>query len=337
MEKRNDFLDLLRGVAILIVVLGHAIQANYISGRFLSIIWERVILAFQMPLFFAVSGYVLGFSFPNSKPQKFLLSKVYRLLIPYIAWATIHYMFLCIGGITELSVLRFIEELLVSDIWFLRNLFLYNVIVYLVDIFIFRFKLNTNQYVISFILFSFVPILFLLDKIPVLSSYMKEWFYLWFAVGYFAFVLKNKLCIKNDVVNYTITVVLMIGMILMAIYADESQKSLRCVTIVYVIGIVFCLYVYAKHIPRKMYYWFIRLGKSSLAIYVIHVSILHSVPTNKGVYIRIFDDCPMAIGVAVTTIVWLIICQIIIKLIKRYQITNRILLGEKSRNEKYKQ
>ena len=78
---RNNTLDLLRGLAILIVVIGHAIQVNLSEGRN-CFIWSNLILSFQMPLMFFISGYATGFSFPSSNPKRFIKKKVVRLLIP---------------------------------------------------------------------------------------------------------------------------------------------------------------------------------------------------------------------------------------------------------------
>ena len=50
-KSRNSTLDVIRGVAILIVVIGHAIQINLAIPE-QNFIWSTLILAFQMPLLF---------------------------------------------------------------------------------------------------------------------------------------------------------------------------------------------------------------------------------------------------------------------------------------------
>lgn len=83
-QSREITLNVLRGVAILIVVLGHAIQVSLLEGEN-SFIWSKLILNFQMPLLFCISGYSAGFSFPSNNTKTFIMKKVKRLLIPYVA------------------------------------------------------------------------------------------------------------------------------------------------------------------------------------------------------------------------------------------------------------
>jgi fucose 4-O-acetylase-like acetyltransferase len=49
MQERDKTLDVLRGMGILLVVLGHSIQNEYV-------VLNTVILSFHMPLFFFCSG-----------------------------------------------------------------------------------------------------------------------------------------------------------------------------------------------------------------------------------------------------------------------------------------
>ncbi len=60
MEMRNrvEYIDSLRGFAILLVVMGHLIQTNYRDG-FVHPIFN-IIFSFHMPLFFFISGCSVG-------------------------------------------------------------------------------------------------------------------------------------------------------------------------------------------------------------------------------------------------------------------------------------
>ena len=134
-QSREIALDILRGIAILIVVLGHAIQASLLEGES-SFIWSELILNFQMPLLFCISGYSAGFSFSSNDTKKFIVKKIKRLLIPYVVWESVHYLVVCIvpsdykvfGGIS------FIKEFFISDFWFLRVLFIYYVVLWIYNI-----------------------------------------------------------------------------------------------------------------------------------------------------------------------------------------------------------
>ena len=56
MNKRISYIDSLRGVAMILVVIGHLIQNNYSDAYHNSIF--NVIYSIHMPLFFFISGCV---------------------------------------------------------------------------------------------------------------------------------------------------------------------------------------------------------------------------------------------------------------------------------------
>ena len=84
--KRNELIDLLKGVAIFSVVMGHAVQwlSDYDTSNMLYI----VIYAFHMPLFMFLSGFV------SYNPRKIInVEKRFQVLvIPFFAWFLIRYL-----------------------------------------------------------------------------------------------------------------------------------------------------------------------------------------------------------------------------------------------------
>ena len=56
MKERNESLDCLKGIAILLVMFGHVQVHNHMTDPYL----YDVIKSIQMPLFFLVSGYLAG-------------------------------------------------------------------------------------------------------------------------------------------------------------------------------------------------------------------------------------------------------------------------------------
>ena len=86
-NKRNVNIDIMRGIAIIVMVMGHCItkapldmQSTYIGAKA-----EWIISIFDMPLFFIISGYVFNFS----SPKKYYVNKTKRILVPYLIWALI--------------------------------------------------------------------------------------------------------------------------------------------------------------------------------------------------------------------------------------------------------
>ena len=139
-SKRIEYLDAVKGFAIFLVVLGHAIQWNTPNWDYnlaftpttpamhlyRGIIWQ-LIYSFHMPLFFMLSGFFLtSIDYKLSgieKMQQFgktVVSKSHRLLIPFIVtgglWLLVRgafgYWFLF--SLWELSLLAMVMVLILS-------------------------------------------------------------------------------------------------------------------------------------------------------------------------------------------------------------------------------
>ena len=119
--NRNRYVDVLRGMAIILVVFGHAIQGANHGDSNNSV--HLVIQSFQMALLMIISGYVMGFSKIEGNYKTAIEKRVRRLLIPYILWEQIHYFLKLIKETKSYSVVDHIGEILWSDFWFLRVLF----------------------------------------------------------------------------------------------------------------------------------------------------------------------------------------------------------------------
>ena len=60
--KRNDFIDFLKGIGIILVVIGHVSQNERIND---------FIYSFHMPLFFFISGFLFNYKKENFTKNKF--------------------------------------------------------------------------------------------------------------------------------------------------------------------------------------------------------------------------------------------------------------------------
>ena len=137
-NKRNATIDVLRGIATLSVLLGHAIQRGMITGYDENIIF-KIIYTFHMPLFMLLSGYTLSMS---KKPfdQKFIISKLKSLIYPTVIWSYLIYFvrdfsFVGIEPFIKFpdSVGEYTKAFLVNPdfvIWFLYIVFLCDMVVF---------------------------------------------------------------------------------------------------------------------------------------------------------------------------------------------------------------
>lgn len=79
MHKRNDIIDIMKGIGIIAVIIGH-------MGNVPSVPYRNFIFSFHMPLFFIIAGY---FFKPNNNFKNKIKSDFSRLVIPYIFTALI--------------------------------------------------------------------------------------------------------------------------------------------------------------------------------------------------------------------------------------------------------
>lgn len=129
MSKRVAWIDIAKGIGIILVVLGHNVNTG--SSLF------NYIYFFHMPLFFFLSGYLFkSEKYPNVR--KFVVDKFKKLLIPYLVFGIVSIMFFLIKN----SSSNCIKELVLSmrtrlpfnePIWFLTSLFLVELMYFILD------------------------------------------------------------------------------------------------------------------------------------------------------------------------------------------------------------
>ena len=95
MKQRNTFYDFIKGFAIIVVVLAHALQS--LSPDFEHNTLGLLIYAFHMPLFMIVSGKFFLSSVSKSSISDFLRKRFMRLYIPSLMWGLFNVILL--GGV----------------------------------------------------------------------------------------------------------------------------------------------------------------------------------------------------------------------------------------------
>ncbi|MFZ5563942.1 MAG: acyltransferase family protein, partial [Thermodesulfobacteriota bacterium] len=85
---RDRHIDAMKAVAIILVVMGHAIQVN--DPNYDNNLLFRVVFSFQMPMFMFLSGLILSTQFRYTLAV-YLKKNAMRLLVPFFAWAIVSY------------------------------------------------------------------------------------------------------------------------------------------------------------------------------------------------------------------------------------------------------
>ena len=145
--KRDTAIDALRGLAIVFVVLGHAIldSAGLANGGPIPIEVNPDVLnplvslayAFQVPLLVFVAGYVFWRSVPESARTR-LLSRVRGLAVPYFAWFFVFYAVDVVVGFPHATLPHEAEGVLVNStapdaLWFLYAFFICSLVLLIVE------------------------------------------------------------------------------------------------------------------------------------------------------------------------------------------------------------
>lgn len=134
--KRNITIDLLRGIAVIAVLMGHSLQRGLLIGYENNILF-KFISAWHMPLFFFLAGMTLYYSKSDFNIET-IQKKTKQLVIPVFVWSIIIYLIKDFDfvGITPFrdfpkSFFSYIVLLLKKPIyivWFLYVLFLFTML-----------------------------------------------------------------------------------------------------------------------------------------------------------------------------------------------------------------
>lgn len=180
-KQRDGFLDALKGLAILLVVAGHAIQT--LPGFDQNVVF-RVIYSFHMPLFMFLSGAVAAFSL---KPMgwDFIKKKALLLLVPFVAWYLVGYF--VNGAWHAMSFAHYIKQWIFAPdygLWFLWVLFLnFGILALAKNL---HKKLGTASYVLVWLAVSLIPF-------GQFGLTLVKWHVTFFLLGYLIFFYREKL------------------------------------------------------------------------------------------------------------------------------------------------
>jgi len=135
MDKKIGFIDVAKGIGIILVVLGHMRSTTDIT------VVKTIILTFHMPLFFFIAGYTFNLEKYIDKPIEFFKNKFKRMIVPYILFSFFLIIFLS-STKNELTIYDKMFSVLYGvgtkfwtwdmiPLWFLLALFCANVFFYI--------------------------------------------------------------------------------------------------------------------------------------------------------------------------------------------------------------
>lgn len=275
-EIRYEHIDVIRGLAILLVVLGHSIgnEANPLN---------KFILAFHMPLFFILSG-ALAKTGHNVNFKTLILKKTRTLLIPQVTLGVITYLYDILievfiqgnSSVFDFNLLGYILQW-----WFLIVLFFAEILFYIISKNI-NLQKNKGKLLVFGLFFTLTLMIQLypskVDGVPLHLDILPMGF-LFFLLGYyFSNLIKSK-ALKNYDLNGGFLMLIPILMIIsnlnlpVTMYNNE-YGNLLLFGISSLLGI-YLTHILGWHLKDNLYLEF--LGKNSVIIYVLQFKVIQIV------------------------------------------------------------
>lgn len=313
-NKRDVVIDVLKGIAVLAVLLGHAIQRGLVVDYYDNIMF-KVIYSFHMPLFMLLSGYSL-YKYTKKYDRKFLIKRFLRLIIPTIVWSYLIYLIrnLEFVGIKEFipfpnSIGEYTKTLfwhLDFIIWFLYIVFLCTII-----IFIQRKVIDERYKKISIVTTILITIILYFIPNQNFGIAKLQIYFPIFALGYY-------LAMNFDKIKKYMKYMFIPSIILYVVLFPFYHVTIDSIPIFYLISISAMIIIYHLVIwnkSDKMNEVLCFFGKKSLEIYLCQCVCLN-IGLGKGL-LRV-----SSIFITATTI-----SAILAKVTNRYYITRAILYG----------
>ncbi len=127
-KQRDSRIDIIKGIAILLVLIGHVIQyasgADYSrDGSFYNNVLFKFIYGFHMPLFMVVSGYLFHRTVIRKSPGVVILNRIRSLIVPIFSFAFIVWLFRFNPEYSFFDQIRNYLSVTRYTLWFLWALF----------------------------------------------------------------------------------------------------------------------------------------------------------------------------------------------------------------------
>lgn len=258
---RKTWIDQLRGLAVISVVLGHQLTNDVIFGTYIGSIY--------MPLFFAISGYL--FNKKNVEFSRFFLGVFRRLIIPWFGLGILVTIPQLYDGTNEFLV-RFKGLFTGEELWFMPCLVIGEIILYV----LLKIK-NTALFIFSIIICSIAGLIMgeyhCLDFLMINRALSVQFF---FCIGIFFKYCEEFL--KQINLGYILLAIIAYFILTtfgMVIYDGQTidvhlnryfNYPLNFITIT--LGCLICFCIWAKYNIRSRVLTII--GQHSLVIYIFH-------------------------------------------------------------------
>ena len=345
-QQRIKSFDVLKGMMIFLVILGHLSLFSYKSEAMSLPVIHKIFAEFHVPVFFFVAGMFFGIDKRNNFSEKslFVLQKAVYLLLPSLFFYVLY------NASHNLNPMAFIYFGF-GKYWFLPTLFYAMFMVSVVDILSSLLSKNeTNKRIcgnvvllLSLFCISYY-VLFVntgykngILQISNTTAYLPI-----FAAGYLCRIYKEQgeKVLKNQIL-ITVAIVIVFVSIMLSRYRESIPETIY--SLIYIIRVYFltficlsCFFHYQGRFEKNNWFnnFFALVGKYTLPIYVLHYFFLPDLAWLRKI---MGDDSTVLVYLILIVIAVAIICLCLIftKVISRSDFLGHYLLGQKSDRFKY--
>lgn len=217
--ERNISIDIAKGIAIILVVVGHVIQFGSTGEGYWSNRLFQIIYSFHMPLFIFLSGYVSVKGIINKKLMDTIKNKFLTLIIPFLSWGIVMFLYsntkkIVFNTAAETNVIKYLIDVVLypgKGLWFLWVLFFLNILLAL------PIKLAPKYSMVnSIVLYLF---LLLLPSYDLFYVFMIKWLYPFFFIGAYLSMHRQ----KTVKINKPISIIFAVLFPILLIWWDKND------------------------------------------------------------------------------------------------------------------
>lgn len=314
MKQRLEYIDALRGLAILFVVFMHVPQYGF--GQSIGGYYMELATLLAVPLFFFISGLFVPLEITPPISIKKIGKRLHSILLPTFLIGGLYAM------LNHISIIDMLQDKFKAGYWFTITLFEFFLIVDMI-----RLMACKNQRLFNILLIGACFVCYGLSMPTVQRMYgdmviahilgVAQWkYFIFFVLG--MFVKQNAETIHSDKGGAAIVMAFLIVYVANAIgdfqfngFLYNINLLLKEISIVLLAYYVFYTYRSKLSSQTRMGRWLSKIGTYTLEIYLMHYFVL---PRNlKGVVDIVgLDENPLLASIVSIVIALMVVCVVLV-------------------------
>lgn len=311
MKQRLEYIDALRGLAILLVVFMHVPQYGF--GQSIGGYYMEIATLLAVPLFFFISGLFVPLEIT---PPSIIKKRVHSILLPTIVIGGLYAM------LNHIFIMDMLQDKFKAGYWFTITLFEFFVIIDML-----RLMACKSQRLFNLLLIGAGFLCYGLSVPTVQRMYgdiviahilgIAQWkYFIFFVLG--MFVKHNAEMVYSDKGGLAVVIVFLI------VYAANAIGNFQLNGLLYNINLLlkeisivllayYVFYTYRSKLSSqtRMGRWLSKIGTYTLEIYLMHYFVLPR-HLNGVVDIVVLDENPMLASIVSMVVALMVVCVVLV-------------------------